>query len=113
MMWPFTRKTKPAPTIPFLPPVFETWRAGDIAECIRDTWIGLDGEGSTPPRRGSRTCVTTVFQCDQTGHTFLVLAGYGSENYWYAGGFRKIVAPFVGAEDAADERLPREELVDG
>lgn len=112
-MWPFSRKTKPMPFTLRLPPVVETWRAGDIAECIRDTWIGLDGVGGTPPRRGSRTFVTTVFDCDMTGHTFLVLAGYGSENNWYAGGFRKIVAPFVEADDGTDETLPSEELVDG
>lgn len=112
-MWLFSRKAPSPAIVPLILPITETWRVGDVAECIADTWIIPDDERH--PRRGSRHFVTAVVDGGDPGleGTFLQLLGYPSENAWYAAGFRKIVLPGAAAEDAADEHHPKKELVDG
>jgi hypothetical protein len=113
LMWPFSRKAPTPLIVPLILPITETWRVGDLAECIADTWIVPGDERH--PRRGSRYFVTAVVDGGDPGleGIFLQLLGYPTENAWYAAAFRKIVLPGVAEDDAAGEHFPNKELVDG
>ncbi len=106
-MWPFSRRKPPA-TTPLPPLVAETWRVGDVAECIRDDWAVP--AGARAPQRGARHIVAQV---EVDVHAFVALIGYPSEDLWLGYGFRKIVLPDVATERDAGECLPSREAVDG
>lgn len=106
-MWPFSRRKPPA-AAPLPPLVAETWRVGDVAECIRDDWTAP--AGARAPQRGARHIVARV---EVHVHTFVALIGYPREDLWLGYGFRKIVLPGVDAEREEAEGQPDRQLIDG
>lgn len=119
MPWPRIRfprfgglfKAPPAPPAPrrivLLPPSGETWRAGDIAECIHPgPWIdiGMGTAAGIGPVLGERYPVVEVraFHSPATGQLvpFLVLVRF-SPMSWEAAAFRKVV-PVADQQVAAE-----------
>ena len=89
-MWPFIRR-RPQPLTRRR--CLETWRPGDVAECVIDSWLG--GPAGRPTV-GVRAIVLRVNVFGSA--VALKLAGFPDQ--WDATAFRKIVAP--PAEDAQD-----------
>lgn len=101
--WPFRRRPRPAPPPPERPPLGESWRAGDMAECIRADWR-LWPLVARRPRVGDRALVLAVFPgITPEGRLTWGLQLLGYPAYWEAAAFRKLVL----GECAADRRVTR------
>ena len=90
-MWPFTRRHRQQI-------VTETWRPGDLAECMVDRWKTMVAR---QPRLGSRAIAIRVYH-GPVGIA-LELVGYGWR--WDASAFRKIVT-IPGPDDCASVGEP-------
>jgi len=105
-MWPFRRKAKPAPRSMREP--MDTWRVGDLAECIEDSGWRVGGG----PRKGERNFVSDVFVGEnyhgQVGLALYLVGVRRSDDYGFgAGCFRKIVD--VGVEEPTRTTAKRKE----
>lgn len=81
-MWPFRKRRK-------RPPPNEDWRAGDIAECVRDDWLNVPFYKL--PKLGGQTIVSRMHPAWHKGVTpgwGLALVGY--PGLWDTTAFRKV-----------------------
>lgn len=93
-MWPFKRRPRriePAQS-------YETWRTGDVAECVADDsdpWLHEDGEQGTGPVMGTRWIVARAGIHQGSGAIVIRIVGW--PEWFCAAAFRKIVD--VGVEE--------------
>lgn len=103
-IWPFRRKPRYSP--PQLP-VLDTWRRGDLGECIGDgdCWAhAYGGQLVNGPQAGDLIRVASVHMME--GNIYLEVERFRGD-FYEAGAFRKIVIQREKACSSAFARLVR------